>query len=563
MPGLAVADRIRETSQTTGTGDYSLLGAATGFQAFSVLGANNLTPYFATDDINYEVGIGTVLTGPARLSRTTILASSNGGAAVNWGAGTRDIICGLPAALAFPRKLTKSVAGGAGSTTLTENESSYSIIEATGALTGNRNLVVTDSVRPFIVYNNTSGAFSLTVKTAAGSGVVVTQGRRTALACDGVNVVSAVDDLASPVIQGSLWLTGILSPAQITATQNNYATGTATVIRLSTNASQDITGLASGSNGRLLCLENIGSFPVVLKNESASSTAANRLALGRDVTIPAGQSVVLWYDSTSSRWRAFGDISSEIPPTAIATGRKIGVLGAYASAAIIVITADELVLKDSSGAAFLAEAVNVSPSLATAGANGLDTGAEAASTWYYAWVIYNPTTGTVAGLFSTSATAPTMPAGYTYKALVSAAYNDGSSNIIPYQQTGRQIAYRTFRNLVTNGGAVAETAIALTAFVPAIAHDFRIHVRYLGATGSGAGRLDSTLSLRHVTGINFAQVAFDFQAVGVSVVQYMPGPVIDIPNNGLTLYYLQAPISASAPIATLDCLGFSLPIGGE
>jgi hypothetical protein len=199
MPGLVVADRIRETSQTTGTGDYSLLGAATGFQAFSVLGANNLTPYFATDDINYEVGIGTVLTGPARLSRTTILASSNGGAAVNWGAGTRNIICGLPAALAFPRKLTKSVAGGAGSTTLTENESSYSIIEATGALTGNRNLVVTDTVRPIIVYNNTSGAFSLTVKTAAGSGVIVQQGKRALLFCDGVNVLSGVDSFAGDV----------------------------------------------------------------------------------------------------------------------------------------------------------------------------------------------------------------------------------------------------------------------------------------------------------------------------------------------------------------------------
>jgi hypothetical protein len=98
-----VADRIQETSTTTGTGTYSLDGAATGFQAFSVLGASSITGYFATDDTNWEVGIGTVATGPATLARTTVLASSNSGSAVNWGAGTRRIYCGLPAAFS-PRK---------------------------------------------------------------------------------------------------------------------------------------------------------------------------------------------------------------------------------------------------------------------------------------------------------------------------------------------------------------------------------------------------------------------------------------------------------------------------
>lgn len=96
-----VADRIYETSVTTGTGTYTLAGAATGFQSFSTLGAGATTPYFATDDTNWEVGIGTVATGPNTLARTVILASSNANAAVNWGVGTRKIRVGLPAEMAL------------------------------------------------------------------------------------------------------------------------------------------------------------------------------------------------------------------------------------------------------------------------------------------------------------------------------------------------------------------------------------------------------------------------------------------------------------------------------
>lgn len=107
---LKNGDRIYETSVTTGAGDYTLAGAVTGFQAFNALGNGNTCTYFVTDDVNWEVGIGTVLTGPDRLQRTAIIASSNAGAAVNWGAGTRKLRCGLPAANA-PRNAVEARAG--------------------------------------------------------------------------------------------------------------------------------------------------------------------------------------------------------------------------------------------------------------------------------------------------------------------------------------------------------------------------------------------------------------------------------------------------------------------
>lgn len=184
-------DRIFETSITTGTGTYTLDGAQTGFQAFSVLSANNDCAYFATDDTNWEVGIGTVLTGPARLQRTAILASSNSDAAVDWGAGTRKIRCGLPAAMAIPRTMSKSVAGSA-DVTLTQNEQRRDQLVLTGALTGNINVIVDATPWRWSVYNNTSGAYTLKVKTSGGTGIFVPQGSRTVLECDGTNVVEAI-----------------------------------------------------------------------------------------------------------------------------------------------------------------------------------------------------------------------------------------------------------------------------------------------------------------------------------------------------------------------------------
>lgn len=114
-------------------------------------------------------------------------------------------------------------------------------------------------------------------------------------------------------IQQTAALTGDISPSQITSNQNDYSpTGlsTASVLRLSTDASRDITGLAGGSDGRLLLLHNVGAQNIVLKDESASSTAGNRFALSADVTLAGDQSTLLQYDSTSSRWRVIGGVGS-------------------------------------------------------------------------------------------------------------------------------------------------------------------------------------------------------------------------------------------------------------
>lgn len=92
------ADRVYETSTTTGTGAYTLAGSVAGYRAFSAVCANNDTVRCFVEEVDanglpsggWEVGLYTWGTG-GTLTRTTIEASSNANAAVNWGAGTRRI----------------------------------------------------------------------------------------------------------------------------------------------------------------------------------------------------------------------------------------------------------------------------------------------------------------------------------------------------------------------------------------------------------------------------------------------------------------------------------------
>ena len=96
---LVVKDRVRETTTTTGTGTITLGGAATGFQSFSVIGDTNTTFYTIqlANTNEWEVGIGTYTSSGTTLSRDTILESSNGGTAVNFSAGSKDVFVTYPA----------------------------------------------------------------------------------------------------------------------------------------------------------------------------------------------------------------------------------------------------------------------------------------------------------------------------------------------------------------------------------------------------------------------------------------------------------------------------------
>ena len=100
---LVINDRVKETSTTSGAGDFTLAGASTGFITFnSGIGTSNTTYYTIHEQgtNNFEVGLGT-LTGSTTLQRDTVLSNSAGDTSkINFNSGgssTLDVFCTMPA----------------------------------------------------------------------------------------------------------------------------------------------------------------------------------------------------------------------------------------------------------------------------------------------------------------------------------------------------------------------------------------------------------------------------------------------------------------------------------
>ena len=93
-----VGIRVKETTKTTGLNNYALEGATFGCQTFVDGIGDTETAFYCCTDIdvdsetgNWEVGYGVITDGSPDTLTRTVLASSNGGSAVNWPDGTRDI----------------------------------------------------------------------------------------------------------------------------------------------------------------------------------------------------------------------------------------------------------------------------------------------------------------------------------------------------------------------------------------------------------------------------------------------------------------------------------------
>jgi hypothetical protein len=127
-----LADRVKESSTSTGTGAFSLAGAATGFRSFaSGIGDGNKCHYVienASVPGEWEIGVGTVSTTPDQLSRDTVLSSSNAGSAVDFSAGAKSVYVSA-VANSLEAALTDALGSVSGSVTLKVNH--YQAITAT------------------------------------------------------------------------------------------------------------------------------------------------------------------------------------------------------------------------------------------------------------------------------------------------------------------------------------------------------------------------------------------------------------------------------------------------
>jgi len=162
---LIQADRVKENSSTTGTGNFALGGAATGFRTFADgVGVSNTCYYVITDDSSYEVGLGT-LNASATLARTTVITSSNSNNAVDWAAGSKSVFTTYPGpkAVILDASNNLNVAGGVsvGGTFQVTGEFNLTDVSASGTLdvAGNGSVGGTFNVEGDL--KNTSGNFTV------------------------------------------------------------------------------------------------------------------------------------------------------------------------------------------------------------------------------------------------------------------------------------------------------------------------------------------------------------------------------------------------------------------
>ena len=107
-------------------------------------------------------------------------------------------------------------------------------------------------------------------------------------------------------------------------------------------------------------------------------------------------------------------------------------------------------------------------------AGGMDTGSVANSTYYYIWLIRKDSDGSIDALFSASATAPTMPAGYTYKRVIGRLFTNTSANI-------------TSTTLISANPAIPSTELILAtrSFVtPPWVKNFKMTLQAAGGNGA-------------------------------------------------------------------------------
>lgn len=158
---LVVADRVKETTTTAGTGTITLAGASTGYQSFAVIGNGNTTYYTIAGQTTseWEVGIGTYTSAGTTLSRDTVLASSAGGTTkVTFSAGTKDVFVTYPASKSVYEDEAQAVYAGGG----------------TGAIYLNSNSITVNTTVPA----NYNGMSAGTITVSNGVTVTVANGSR-------------------------------------------------------------------------------------------------------------------------------------------------------------------------------------------------------------------------------------------------------------------------------------------------------------------------------------------------------------------------------------------------
>ena len=188
----------------------------------------------------------TTVTSNLNLAKPDIGSEAN-----NWGNVLNGTIDQIDKSIA--QRLLKDV-GGSSNVTLSDSESAFAIIEFQGTLSANIDVkTASNDTKPYIIFNNTSGSYTLTFKTNSGTGVVITQGLKSIVYGDGSNIVEATSPANSFSSSKTITLSGVVNGSVSTDFSSN-PTITTTIVDgsiinadVNTSAAIDASKIADGS----------------------------------------------------------------------------------------------------------------------------------------------------------------------------------------------------------------------------------------------------------------------------------------------------------------------------
>jgi hypothetical protein len=367
------------------------------------------------------------------------------------------------------------------------------IIVISGLLTTNVQLVFPAIGVQWVVINNTTGAYAITCKTASGAGIVAYGNRL--IYSDGTDIKLATTDVVAASLDACASAGGTanaITAAFPNLTAQSNINGMPFYVRAAsanstTTPTVTLTGIISGAKTIVK-----GSNQALAVGDIAG--AGHWLMLQYDVTL---DKVVLLNPATWNTANTVGIVGQSSGVVITATGSDSNLTVAFTecmveNSANQYATVRNLSLVKTTGAW-----------VAGTAAGGLDTGTIATLTWYYFWAIYNPSTAATDILISLSASAPTMPSGYTYKALIGANRTDGSSRFYGFTQRGKT-AQLTITQLLASGSLGSTTvptwsAVSISTSVPSNANRIKIQLcnptsgsGCMAAPNNGFGAIDAT-----------------------------------------------------------------------
>lgn len=256
---FVLEDRVKETTTTTGTGAITLGGADDTFDAFQTYMSNADTTYYAIVTTvsgvdEWEVGIGTWNTGNT-LTRTTVLAGSNGSSAVNFTAGSKDVFMTYLADKAVYLDASGNLS-----------------VDTDKVTEGSTNLYYTDA--------------RVDARLSGGTGVTYTSGE---IAIG--QAVGTTDNVTfnNVTVDGTL-TTDDLTSTNVTASGNVIVTGNLTVNGTTTTVNSDTV--------------NIGDNIMVLNSDETGTPSQNA---GIEIERGTATNKTLVWDETNDKWTVGGE----------------------------------------------------------------------------------------------------------------------------------------------------------------------------------------------------------------------------------------------------------------